>query len=252
VKNGVNILIDRLSMRYRGAETDSLQDVSIYIGAQEKFGIIGPNGAGKTTLISILCGLISQSSGSVKYTRESVELPRKEQKSIIGFVPQEYAFYENLTARQDVQYFGALHGMAKKEIALRMKYLFEVLGLEEKAHRKVKTFSGGMKRRLNLAIGIIQNPKILFLDEPTVGVDAQSKHAIIKFLNELNSEGTTIIYTSHHLAEAEEFCNKIALLDRGKVIAQDSTVNLIQSSKAENLEDAFIQLTGGDYRDSDV
>lgn len=251
-REGVSIKINDLNKRYRGAEVNSLTNVDLKITAGDKFGIIGPNGAGKTTLISILCGVLEASSGTVEYSRDGVVLGAKERQSIIGFVPQEYAFYEELTALQNLAYFGALYNLKKKELEQRSQMLLEFLGLKGHGNKKVKTFSGGMKRRVNLAIGILHEPKILFLDEPTVGVDVQSKHAIVKFLNQLNEQGTTIIYTSHHLAEAEELCNRIALIDHGKVIAQNETKGLLKENSAENLEELVIQLTGGEYRDSNV
>ncbi len=244
------IQINNLTKRYRTSKEDSLKQVSLTINAGEKFGILGPNGAGKTTLISILCGIIQSTGGSVKYFEQGNKVNLKTFRKKIGFVPQEYAFYQELTPNQNLEYFGALYNLSKKEINSRTEKLLSLLGLSKVSDKKLQTFSGGMKRRINLAIGIIHKPTILFLDEPTVGVDVQSKNAIIGFLNELNKEGTTIIYTSHLMSEAEEFCNYIALLDHGKLIACDSLTNLLNLHKSSSLKSLFINLTGEDYRDN--
>ncbi len=236
--------IKNLSKRYKDASDYSLEDVSLAINTGDKFGIFGPNGAGKTTLISIICKLFRASSGEVIYNTI------QEKTLTIGLVPQELAMYEELTAYQNLEYFGALCKLSKKVITKRAHELLNILGLEKVTHKKVKTFSGGMKRRLNLAIGIIHDPEVLFLDEPTVGVDIQSKNAIMSFLNELNKKGATIVYTSHHMAEAEEFCDNIAILDHGKLIANDTLQNLIHQNKAKNLMEVLINLTGKEYRDN--
>jgi len=240
--------IDSLSKKYRNSDRYSLQEVSLSVYAGEKFGVFGPNGAGKTTLISILCGLIPPSSGKVFYMKHGA-VPARAMKSEIGFVPQEYSLYDGLTPIQNLEYFGALYNISRLRIKERTEELLHVLGLEQVANRKAKYFSGGMKRRLNLAIGIMHNPKVLFLDEPTVGVDIHSKNAIIKFLNTLNANGTTIVYTSHHLAEAEEFCDRIAILDRGSVVACDVLSHLLKTHGVADLQSAVIKLTGEAYRD---
>jgi ABC-2 type transport system ATP-binding protein len=178
-----------------------------------------------------------------------VPVPAGEQKSRIGFVPQEYAFYQELTPRQNLDYFGAMYNLSKDTLTQRREHLLEVLGLQKAADKKVGTFSGGMKRRVNLAIGIIHQPDILFLDEPTVGVDVQSRNAIIRYLQNINQTGTTIIYTSHHMAEAEEFCKHIALIDHGKLMAAGELDSLKKQHSVASLQSLFINLTGEAYRD---
>ena len=238
------IQIEKLGKRYKGSVDYSLEDVSFTINAGDKFGIFGPNGAGKTTLISIICKLFEQTSGHVHY------YPSNGSALNLGFVPQDLALYEDLTAYQNLEYFGALYKLPKKQVQLRALKFLSILGLSGVAHKKVKTFSGGMKRRLNLAIGIINDPEIIFLDEPTVGVDIQSKNAIMAFLNDLNEKGTTIIYTSHHMDEAEEFCDKIAILDYGKLIANDTLQNLFTLHNVSSLMEIMLLLTGKEYRDN--
>jgi ABC-2 type transport system ATP-binding protein len=243
------IQIENLSKRYDGASIDSLKGVNLEISSGDKYGVLGPNGAGKTTLISILCGIFEESSGNVKYLDEGQDANFKRMQSKIGFVPQEYALYQELTPIQNLEYFGAMYNLSKNVIAKRSHEILEILGLSKVMHNKVQTFSGGMKRRVNLAIGIIHEPSILFLDEPTVGVDVQSKVAILKFLNELNKQGTTIVYTSHHLSEAQEFCNRIALIDQGEIIIKGEIDSLLETHQAKDLKSLFIQFTGEEYRD---
>jgi ABC-2 type transport system ATP-binding protein len=241
--------IEHVTKKYKTSSEYSLNDVSLSIRQSDIFGLLGPNGAGKTTLISILCGIIPASSGQITYYDKGARISEQERRSVIGFVPQEYAFYQELTVRQNLDYFGAMYNLSKTKLTARREELLEVLGLSKVGDKKVSTFSGGMKRRVNLAIGIIHEPSILFLDEPTVGVDVQSKNAIIRYLRELNRIGTTIIYTSHHLAEAEEFCTQITLLDHGTVIASGAMEGLFSQHTADSLQSLFIKLTGEDYRD---
>lgn len=243
------IEISALSKRYPKATKDSLKAVSLSIQEGDRYGILGPNGAGKTTLISILCGILEASSGDLRYKHQNQVISFKEMQSKIGFVPQEYALYQELTPVQNLEYFGALYNLSKTEIATRTAQILKILGLSHVAHDKVQTFSGGMKRRINLAIGIIHQPTILFLDEPTVGVDVQSKVAILKFLHQLNAEGMTIVYTSHHLSEAQELCNRIALIDQGQIILQGDLLPLLETHQVQDLKELFIQFTGEEYRD---
>ncbi|MFH6992780.1 ABC transporter ATP-binding protein [Flavobacterium sp. FlaQc-48] len=244
------IKIESLSKKYKDADQYSLNDVSLDINEGQIFGLLGPNGAGKTTLISMLCGLIKPTSGhftidELNYTNHSSKI-----KKIIGVVPQEYALYPTLTARENLHYFGSMYGLKGSYLKDKVIETLDLLGLLKFADKRIETFSGGMKRRVNLIAGILHNPKVLFLDEPTVGVDVQSKNAIIDYLKVLNQNGTTIIYTSHHLAEAEDFCTNIAILDRGRIYAQGTPSSLIDATdEARNLEEVFISLTGKDFRD---
>ncbi|WP_167357317.1 ABC transporter ATP-binding protein [Flavobacterium swingsii] len=228
----------------------SLSDFSLSIYEGQIFGLLGPNGAGKTTLISMLCGLVKPTSGSFSIDDLSYAKNSSEIKKIIGVVPQEYALYPTLTARENLLYFGSMYGLKGNDLKEKVIESLDFLGLLKFADKRIETFSGGMKRRINLIAGILHNPKVLFLDEPTVGVDVQSKNAIIDYLKKLNKNGTTIIYTSHHLSEAQDFCTDIAIVDRGKIYAEGTPNNLIASTaNARNLEDVFIALTGKELRD---
>lgn len=243
------IELHNVSKKYAKSSKFSLEEISLSVEKGEKLGVFGPNGAGKTTLMSILCRIIPQSSGDVYYKNNELKLSNKDFLNSIGYVPQDFSFYSELTPYQNLRYYGTLYNIPKTELKSRIEELLRVLGLHQVMHKKIQTFSGGMKRRVNLAIGIINNPTILFLDEPTVGVDVQSKNAIMQYLEELNKKGTTIIYTSHHMTEAEEFCDKIVLLDHGKLIAHDDLKTLLKKYNAPDLQALFLQLTGIEYRD---
>ncbi len=244
------IQIKNISKQYKGATFLSLDTVNLEINRGEIYGLLGPNGAGKTTLISILCGLIKPTSGEVLISGKSFRTKAKEIRKTIGVVPQEYALYPKLTAKENLLYFGSMFGMTKSELTPVVLSHLDQLGLLPFADKKIKTFSGGMKRRVNLIAGILHNPELLFLDEPTVGVDVQSKQAITTKLQELNKAGTTIIYTSHHLREAQDLCSLVGIIDSGKIIAENTPAELISNTKeARNLEDVFIELTGRELRD---
>ena len=243
------IRVQQLTKRYSGANEDSLKKIDLTIYSGEKLGIFGPNGAGKTTLMSSLCGIFKYSSGEITYFENGNTTDLKHMLYQIGYVPQDFAFYPELTPYQNLIYFGTLYSIPKKELKNRIEQLLSVLGLGHVTHKKVKTFSGGMKRRVNLAIGIVNEPRILFLDEPTVGVDVPSKNAIMAYLEELNQKGTTIIYTSHHMSEGQDFCDRIVLLDHGNKIADAPLDELLLKNDQQSLEHLFLQLTGTELRD---
>lgn len=229
----------------------SLDNFSLDIKEGQIFGLLGPNGAGKTTLLSILCGLIKPNSGTFTIDDLVYAKNANDIKRIIGVVPQEYALYPTLTARENLLYFGSMYGLKGNDLKEKIIDSLDLLGLLKFADKRIETFSGGMKRRVNLIAGILHNPKILFLDEPTVGVDVHSKNVIIDFLKKLNKTGTTIIYTSHHLSEAQDFCTHIAIIDRGIIYTEGTPKELIASTaNARNLEDVFISLTGKELRDA--
>ena len=242
--------IQQLSKKYKGAEYYSDSNLDLNIEDGEIFGILGPNGAGKTTLISMLCSLIKPTSGSFTINGLNYTNNRQELKQLIGIVPQEYALYPSLTAYENLHYFGSMYGLKGKKLKDSIQGYLEKLGLSEFSNKKIEVFSGGMKRRINLIASVLHEPKILFLDEPTVGVDVQSKNVIIEHLQQLNKEGATIVYTSHHLNEAEKFCTRVAIIDHGKIIVKGKPSELISSNEnAHNLEDVFIRFTGKELRD---
>ncbi len=238
-----------LSYRYRGQKQPVIPGLDLSVGRGSSFGLFGPNGTGKTTLISLITGLLTYQHGEIRILGKEIKSHRKEVRSQFGYVPQSLSYYEELSPKHNLQYFGAMLGLSAKTIARRTDHLMEVLGLTGVMNKPVKTFSGGMKRRVNLAIGVIHEPGLIFLDEPTVGVDVQTRHAIISYLRELNKAGATLFYTSHHLSEAEELCDTVALMDEGRLVAHDNLSNLLTSHNEEGLEGLFIKLTGKAFRD---
>ncbi len=244
------IQIQQLSKKYKNADEFSVFNLDLNIEEGEIFGILGPNGAGKTTLISMLCSLIKPTSGSFTINNLNYANNKRELKQLIGIVPQEYSLYSSLTAYENLFYFGSMYGLKGKQLKDKINEYLEKLGLSNFSNKKIEFFSGGMKRRINLIASILHQPKVLFLDEPTVGVDVQSKNVIIDHLKELNQNGTTILYTSHHLNEAEHFCTRVAIIDNGKIMVKGKPNDLIASNKnAHNLEDVFIAFTGKELRD---
>ena len=248
--NEAIIHIGQLAKQYKDSDFYAVEPMDLSIVDSEIFGLLGPNGAGKTTLISLICGLLKPTSGTIEIDGLNYRENKREIQYLIGVAPQEYALYPTLTAFENLMYFGAMYGLKGKHLKFRIQESLQDLGLLKFADKKVKTFSGGMKRRLNLLAGILHNPKILFLDEPTVGVDVQSKNVIIEHLKKMNSKGMTIIYTSHHMVEAQYFCDRVAIIDSGKIIAKGTPKELIESvGNARRLEDVYLSLTGGDLRD---
>lgn len=244
------IHINKLAKKYKDSDCFAVNPLSLSIQKNEIFGLLGPNGAGKTTLISMLCGLVKPTAGTIEIKGLNYKKNKKQIQNLIGVVPQEYALYPTLTAFENLIYFGAMYGLKGEDLKTSIKESLKRLGLTRFTDKKIKTFSGGMKRRVNLIAGTLHNPEILFLDEPTVGVDVQSKNVIIQHLKQLNNEGTTIVYTSHHMLEAEEFCTNVAIIDDGSIIARGHPKELIRSIKTvSNLEEVYLNLTGGELRD---
>lgn len=244
------IEIIQLSKKYKNADEFAVQNLNLHIAEGEIYGLLGPNGAGKTTLISMLTSLLKPTSGSFTINGLNFRDNKSALKEIIGVVPQEYALYPTLTAYENLFYFGSMYGLKGKALKNSIMAHLEIMGLSKFAHKKTAIFSGGMKRRVNLIAGILHSPKALFLDEPTVGVDVQSKNVIIDHLTKLNKENTTIVYTSHHLNEAEYFCTHVAIIDRGEIIIKGIPSELVRTHKnANNLEDVFLSHTGKELRD---
>ncbi len=250
MSNSAIIKIENLTKTFKHADEPAVNGVSFTINRDEIFGLLGPNGAGKTTTISILCGLFPATSGQVTIDGKSLGTQLNTIKPIIGIVPQDIALYPTLTARENLTFYGSMYGLYGKDLKDKIEIWLEKLGLKDSAKRQVSTYSGGMKRRVNLIAGVLHNPKILFLDEPTVGVDVQSRNVIIEHLKEINAAGTTIIYTSHHMEEAEHFCTRVSIIDHGKILTQGTPSELIENNNgAVTLENVFLNLTNRKLRD---
>jgi ABC-2 type transport system ATP-binding protein len=241
------IVIQKLTKKYE--DVTAVEDLNLQIEKGELFGLLGPNGAGKTTIINILCGLTKPTSGTAKVGSFNVQKETEKVKELIGVCPQETAIYPYLTGAENVELFGNLHSMTKENIEIRSKMLLEKLGLTQEAKRKAEKYSGGMKRRLSLILALIHNPQIAFLDEPTVAMDPQSRHAVWDFISELKKEDKTIILTTHYMEEAEALCNRVGIIDHGKLIALDPPKDLISKHGVTNLEEVFINLTGRKIRE---
>ncbi|MEI6487980.1 MAG: ABC transporter ATP-binding protein [Bacteroidota bacterium] len=246
IKNSA-IKIQNIGFKYPGQPVHCFSNLNLEVISGDKFGLFGPNGAGKTTLMNCMIGLLSIDEGSILIEGRKLKENRKEAIRSIGIVPQDFSFYQELTPLQNLEFFGAWAGLAKLELKMKSMELLSLLELENVKNRQIIKLSGGMKRRVNLAIGVLNNPSILFLDEPTVGVDIQTRHIIINYLKELNSKGTTLIYTSHQLSEAEELCDRVALIDKGKIIAVDRLEVLFKKYHEKNLEDLYLKFTGKYY-----
>ena len=244
------VRINDVGFTYPRQSASCFTNLNLEVQEGERFGLFGPNGAGKTTLMNCMTGLLKFSEGSIQLLGHEITHHKKAINKLFGFVPQDFSFYQELSPAENLAFFGAWSGLQKTEIKNKTAELLEVLGLTEVRNKKVEQFSGGMKRRVNLAIGVMHNPRILFLDEPTVGVDVHTRHAIINYLKKLNEGGTTLIYTSHQLSEAEDLCNKVALIDDGKIIAHDTLNQLMIDHKEDGLEGLFLNLTGKSYKNS--
>jgi ABC-2 type transport system ATP-binding protein len=207
--------------------------VSLSAAPGEIVGLLGPNGAGKTTIISMLCGLTAPDSGSVAVAGQAIGGDASDAKRRIGLVPQDLALYEELSARANLELFGSLYGMSGKKLDERCTQALELVGLADRAKDKPRTFSGGMQRRLNMACALVHDPDILLLDEPTVGVDPQSRNAIFDNLETLKGRGKTLVYTTHYMEEAERLCDRVIIVDHGNVVASDTLEGLYRLLPAD-------------------
>jgi len=230
----------------------AVNDVSFTIDKGEIFGLLGPNGAGKTTTIRMLATVLPMDHGDVVIGGYSVKEKPEAARRLIGVCPQDLALYLELSAVDNLIFFGRMEGLTGKEARTQAVVNLELMGLLERSKGKVEKFSGGMKRRINLAVALMGNPQLLFLDEPTVGIDPQSRNKIFETISALRDKGMTVLYTTHYMEEADRICNRIAIMDDGKIIAMDTPFNLkaqIGPPDKTTLEDVFLKLTGRMLRD---
>ena len=226
---------DNLRKSYGSREV--VAGVSLAAAPGEIVGLLGPNGAGKTTTVSMICGLVAPDTGNVTVAGENMSADATRAKRRIGLVPQDLALYEDLSALANLELFGALYGIRGSLLKTRCKDALELVGLADRARDKPQTFSGGMKRRINIACALVHDPDILLLDEPTVGVDPQSRNAIFENLETLKARGKTLVYTTHYMEEAERLCDRIVIIDHGKVVASGTLAELYRQLPAvESLE----------------
>jgi ABC-2 type transport system ATP-binding protein len=213
----------------------AVDGISFTVEKGELFGLLGPNGAGKTTTISVLATLLPADGGSVSVGGHDLGSRPQEVRQLIGIVPQEIALYTDLTARDNLEFWGRLYGLRGGALKNRVDQLLEMADLTDQARQKVADYSGGMKRRLNLVVGLVHSPEVLYLDEPTVGIDAQARSRILEMIGNLSRDGLTVIYTTHYLEEAEQLCDRIGVIDQGKLVALGDKEELIRQIGNEDL-----------------
>ncbi len=214
-------------LRKRYGERLAVDGVGFQVAAGETYGLLGPNGAGKTTTISMICGLLRRDGGEVTVAGVSLDRDPGAVKAAIGYVPQDVALYQDLTGRENLRFWARMYGLAGGELADRVDAALTVVGLTERAGDKVAAYSGGMQRRLNIAAGLLHRPRLLVLDEPTVGVDPQSRNAILENVEALGGEGVAVLYTTHYMEEAERLCDRVGIIDQGRLIAEGTRRELV-------------------------
>jgi len=223
---GGPVLVCR-DLRKRYGERTAVDGVGFEIAAGECYGLLGPNGAGKTTTISMLCGLLHRDGGEVTVDGKPVHEGATDAKAAIGYVPQDIALYDELTAGDNLAFFGRLYGLTGKRLEERIEFALSVVGLADRGKDLVGSYSGGMKRRANIAAGLLHEPKLLVLDEPTVGVDPQSRHAILETVAGFGREGMAVLYTTHYMEEAERLCDRVGVIDEGRLVAEGTRRELV-------------------------
>jgi ABC-2 type transport system ATP-binding protein len=225
--NGDGDVLEARGLRKAFGDLTAVDDVSVHIAAKETYGLLGPNGAGKTTAISMIAGLLEPDAGEVLVDGRRVTTRTVAARAAIGLVPQELAIYPDLTGRENLDFFGKLYGLSGRALAARVDEVLDVIGLADRARDLTGEFSGGMQRRLNIGVGLLHRPKLLILDEPTVGVDPQSRNAILESVENLAGEGMAVLYTTHYMEEAERLCDRIGILDQGDVKAEGTRRELV-------------------------
>jgi len=219
---------ENLVKRYDDFVAVDKLNLTLYEG--ETIGLLGPNGAGKSTTISMIATLFKPSSGDITYKGESIITKPEAIQPYLGYVPQEIALYDRLTGYENLYYFGSLYGMKRSELKMRIGEVSEIIGIKERLKSKVSTYSGGMQRRLNIVVALMHRPKLIIMDEPTVGIDPQSRNHILETVKNLNKQGITVIYTSHYMEEVSQLCKRIYIMDHGKIIAEGTQEALLDQA----------------------
>ena len=223
----MGVVLDCKDLRRRYGDHVAVDGVSFRIEAGETYGLLGPNGAGKTTSISMIAGILDSNGGEILVTGSPMTPKSIALKGAIGFVPQDIAIYPDLTGRENLVFFAQLYGLSSADASRRADDVLEIIGLSDRAKNQTKEYSGGMKRRLNIGIGLLHQPKLLILDEPTVGVDPQSRNAILESVEKLSDSGMAVLYTTHYMEEAQRLCDRIGIIDHGKLIAEGASRELV-------------------------
>ena len=225
--DGGRVVLEATDLRKRYGQLEAVRGVSFKIHEGETYGLLGPNGAGKTTTISMICGLRTRDGGEVLLDGRQIDVGKVAAKAGIGLVPQELAIYPDLTARENLAFFGGLQGLGGATLKSRIDEVLDIVGLADRSNERTDRFSGGMQRRLNIGIGLLHKPRLLLLDEPTVGVDPQSRNAILEAIALLGRSGMAILYTTHYMEEAERLCDRVGIIDAGEIKAEGTRRELI-------------------------
>ncbi len=254
------LVVENLHKSYKNIK--AVDGISFELDRGGLIGLLGPNGAGKSTTISIISTLIKPDSGKVFFNGDDITKNPKSIQTFLGVVPQEIALYNQLTGMDNLKFWASAYNLKRHELLKRIEIVSEIIGIDKRLSSPVYTYSGGMKRRLNIGVALLHNPEIIIMDEPTVGVDPQSRNHILNTVKNLNDSGVSVIYTSHYMDEVETLCKKIHIMDEGKIIASGSQKELIENMPSDwkipkeaasitrpNLEDVFLKLTGRELRD---
>lgn len=241
--------IEIINLTKRFDDITAVDDLSLEIGWGELFGILGPNGAGKSTVVNVLSTLLEPTEGSATIDGCDVVFDPDCIRKVVGVCPQEPAFYPHLTGEENIMLMGDMHLVPKKVLRERVTTMVEKIGMEDHINRRAKDYSGGMIRRISMLMALISDPKIALLDEPTVAMDPKSRHAVWDFIRELKTQGKAIILTTHYMEEAQELCDRVAIIDDGKLIEIGAPTELMEKHQAKNLEEVFLKLTGKKLRE---
>ena len=220
-------ILEATGLRKTFGERVAVDDVGFHIAVGETYGLLGPNGAGKTTTISMVCGLLERDAGEVTVAGLAVDTRSTRARETIGYVPQELAIYPDLTGRENLRFFGRMYSLSGEELDRRVDEILEIVDLSDRANDRASEYSGGMKRRLNIGLGLLNRPKLLVLDEPTVGVDPQSRNAILSSVEGFREQGMAVLYTTHYMEEAERLCDRVGILDEGRLMAEGTRRELV-------------------------
>lgn len=237
--------VNGLGKRYKGARNHAVNNLDFTVEKGEIFGFLGPNGAGKTTTISIMSTLMKPSRGQVRICGIDIQKKPAEARKRISLVPQEIALYHSLTGKENLKYFGTMYGLDKKTLAQKISKALETFDIKAYENQRISCCSGGIKRRFNLACGILHDPALIFLDEPTVGMDVHSRNTLLEQIRSLSDKGSTIVYTTHYMEEAQNICSRVLIMNKGICLAEGSPADLVQKEPScRNLGDLFLSITG--------